>query len=128
SDSMFGGVARRPEARAPEPQPEPVPEPEPPAKAEPEVEAEDDFDDGQRTQFYTKLDGVDLYNDQFHCLELADEEQTGTRYVVSPVGLKIGRSPPADIVLADPRVSRSHCKVELAGDELKITDLKSTTG
>jgi hypothetical protein len=122
-EPMFGGATRRPEARAPEPQPEPTPAPEP------DVEEDGpDFDDSQATQFYTKLDGVDLFNDQFHYLELADEEDSGTRYVVSPTGLKIGRSPPADIVLSDPRVSRSHCRVELAGDDLKVTDLKSTNG
>ena len=47
---------------------------------------------------------------------------------VRRTGLKIGRSPPADIVLSDPRVSRSHCRVELAGEDLKVTDLKSTNG
>ena len=88
-----------------------------------------DPDDSQATQFYTKLDGVDLFaTDQFHCLEIAEEDGAGQHFVVSPVGLKIGRSAPADIVLADPRVSRSHCLVELAGDDLKITDLNSTNG
>ena len=125
-ESMFGGATedRPPRARRVEPEPEPAPEPE--------IEQEDDgpdLDDSQATQFYTKLDGVDLFGtDQFHCLEIAEEDGTGQRFVVSPVGIKIGRSPPADIVLADPRVSRSHCKVELAGEELKVTDLKSTNG
>jgi hypothetical protein len=90
---------------------------------------DEDLDDSQATQFYTKLDGVDLFaTDQFHCLEIAEEDGEGQRFVVGPVGLKIGRSAPADIVLADPRVSRSHCLVELAGEELKITDLNSTNG
>ena len=119
-ESMFGGATGRPAARAPEPAPKPAPEPDP--------EPVDDEEDS-RTQFYTKLDGVDLFGtDQFHCLEIAEVEGEGQHYVVSPVGLKIGRSAPADIVLADPRVSRSHCLVELAGEELKVTDLKSTNG
>lgn len=112
SESMFGGAPRRPEARTPEPEPE-----------------TSDPDDSQATQFYTKLDGIDMFGtDQFHCLEIAEEGGEGQRFVVSPIGLKIGRSPPADIVLADPRVSRSHCTVELAGEELKVTDLDSTNG
>lgn len=133
-ESMFGGAtpqrppldrSRRPEpAPMREPQPEPAPPPPPPRQARmPEQ------DDSQATQFYTKLDGVDLFGlDEFHCLEIAEEGGTGQRFVVSPVGIKIGRSPPADIVLADPRVSRSHCTVELAGEGLKVTDLKSTNG
>lgn len=133
SESMFGGAASRPEARQPAAR---RPEPEPPKREpeEPKVEIRMprsrsmDSDDSQATQFYTKLDGINLFNDQFHCLEIAEEEGAGQRFIVSPVGLKIGRSPPADIVLADPRVSRSHCLVELAGEELKITDLKSTNG
>ena len=135
SDSVFGGAPRQPEARRPEPRPhEPRrQEAPPPEVSAPEIIAPRsrnmDSDDSEATQFYTKLDGVDLFaTDQFHCLEIAEEEGEGQRFVVSPVGLKIGRSAPADIVLADPRVSRSHCKVELAGDDLKITDLKSTNG
>ena len=115
-ESMFGGAARKPAARAPEPAPEPQP-------------VDEDDDDSSKTQFYTKLDGVDLFGtDQFHCLEIAEVDGEGQHFVVSPTGLKIGRTPPADIVLADPRVSRTHCLVELSGEDLKVTDLKSTNG
>jgi pSer/pThr/pTyr-binding forkhead associated (FHA) protein len=44
------------------------------------------------------------------------------------MGLKIGRVPPADIVLSDPSVSRDHCIVGLANDELLVSDLNSTNG
>ena len=130
SDSVFGGSPRQPEVRRPEARRPETPAPEP---AQPEARAprsrQMDPDDSQATQFYTKLDGVDLFaTDQFHCLEIAEEGGTGQHFVVSPVGLKIGRSAPADIVLADPRISRSHCLVELAGEELKVTDLNSTNG
>ena len=140
SDSVFGGAPRQPETRRPEARhpearhpearkPESAPpEPSPPAARAPRSRHMNP-DDSEATQFYTKLDGVDLFaTDQFHCLEIAEEDGEGQRFIVSPVGLKIGRSAPADIVLADPRVSRSHCKVELAGEELKITDLNSTNG
>jgi pSer/pThr/pTyr-binding forkhead associated (FHA) protein len=48
--------------------------------------------------------------------------------VVSPSGITIGRSAPADIIVTGSAVSRSHCKVELAGDKLRVTDLNSTNG
>ena len=44
------------------------------------------------------------------------------------VGLRIGRAPPADIVLTDKQVSRSHCLVELADGGLRVSDLNSTNG
>lgn len=120
ASSLFGGAPQSSAARTPAPAPAPPP---------PEPEIDDDDDDDSATQFYTRLDGVDLFgNDQFHCLEIAEVDGPGQHFVVSPMGIKIGRSPPADIVLADPRVSRSHCKVELAGEDLKVTDLKSTNG
>ena len=133
SESMFGGAPRQPDERRPS---APRPDAEPAARQpeRPQVEIRrpssrtSDPDDSQATQFYTKLDGIDLFNDQFHCLEIAEEEGEGQRFVVSPTGIKIGRSAPADIVLADPRVSRSHCRVELAGEELKVIDLNSTNG
>jgi hypothetical protein len=87
-----------------------------------------DEDEGDRTQFYVKpeppMPPEDI-DDEFHCLEIADGQK---RYVVNPAGLKIGRTPPADIVIPDPGVSRLHCTVELAGDKLCITDLNSTNG
>lgn len=66
--------------------------------------------------------------DEFHCLEILDPDLALYRYVVSPMGLKIGRVPPADIVLSDPSVSREHCIVGLANDELLVSDLNSTNG
>ena len=42
--------------------------------------------------------------------------------------VKIGRSPPADIVISDKSMSREHCIVGLANDELLVTDLNSTNG
>ena len=66
--------------------------------------------------------------DEFHCLEQMAGEQMEKRFVVSPSGLRIGRTAPADIVIADPRVSRVHCLVELADDRLQVSDLNSTNG
>lgn len=85
-----------------------------------------EFDAEDSTRFYTSSS---LFNDdQFHCLELTIGERVEKRFVVSPVGLKIGRAAPADVILADSRVSRSHCIVELMDDELRVSDLSSTNG
>ena len=84
------------------------------------------FDAEDSTRIYTSSS---LFSeDQFHCLELTIGERVEKRFVVSPVGLKIGRAAPADVVLADSRVSRSHCIVELMDDELRVSDLSSTNG
>jgi hypothetical protein len=84
------------------------------------------FDTEDSTRIYTSSS---LFTeDQFHCLELTIGERVEKRFVVSPVGLKIGRSAPADVILADSRVSRSHCIVELMDDELRVSDLSSTNG
>ncbi|UUR07164.1 TIR domain-containing protein [Sphingomonas glaciei] len=83
-----------------------------------------DNDDSQATQFFVGADCQDI----FHCLEISTEEHGERRYIVAPQGLRIGRSPPADIILSDRQVSRSHCLVELDGNALRITDLGSTNG
>lgn len=81
-------------------------------------------DDSQATQFYTGANRADI----FHCLEIDDGEHSSKRFVVSPPGLKIGRAPPADVILADRQVSRTHCLVELAAGGLRVSDLDSTNG
>ena len=87
--------------------------------------ASDDHED--RTQVYTRSDGF-IENDELHCLELSIGDRLEKRYIVSPLGLKIGRAAPADIILADSRVSRSHCQIELMDNELQVSDLNSTNG
>jgi hypothetical protein len=83
----------------------------------------------EMTQFFTSADAFRLQEgDTYHCLQRLDGELTETRYVVSPSGITIGRSAPADIIVTGSAVSRSHCKVELAGDKLRVTDLNSTNG
>ena len=93
-----------------------------PAPAEPEG-------DDEATQFFTASDHSKfMEGDEFHCLEVMSGEEVVQRYLVGPLGLKIGRSAPADVVLADSKVSRSHCLVELKEDELFVSDLNSTNG
>ena len=62
---------------------------------------------------------------EVHCLEVEDAEDL---FVVGASGLKIGRTAPADIVLSHKSVSREHCIIGLANDELLVTDLSSTNG
>ena len=63
-----------------------------------------------------------------HCLEIADEDLADESFVVDSSGVKIGRTAPADIVLSHKSISREHCIVGLANDELLVTDLSSTNG
>jgi hypothetical protein len=63
-----------------------------------------------------------------HCLLKLDGEEEETRFVVSPAGLTIGRTAPSDIIVPGSGVSRAHCNVELAADQLRVTDLNSTNG
>jgi hypothetical protein len=66
--------------------------------------------------------------DEFHCLRISGGEGGEEVFVVGPAGLKIGRAHPADAVIADPSVSREHCMVGIANDELLVSDLSSTNG
>jgi hypothetical protein len=83
----------------------------------------------EATQFYKRSDEFRLNEgDKVHCLQRLDGELPETRFVVTPAGLKLGRTAPADIIVAGSAVSRAHCVVELAGDKLRVTDLNSTNG
>lgn len=83
----------------------------------------------EQTQFYKRSDDFRQHeNDRIHCLLRLDGEVLETRFVVSAAGLKVGRSAPADIIVPGAGVSRAHCMVELAGDEVRVSDLNSTNG
>lgn len=80
----------------------------------------------ESTRFYT---GSRTYgDDRFHCLELTIGDRVEKRFVVSPSGLRIGRAAPADVILADSRISRNHCLVQLGNGDLRVSDLNSTNG
>ena len=82
-----------------------------------------------QTQFFRRSDEYRLReSDTVHCLQKLDGEEQATRFVVSPSGLKIGRTAPADIIVAGSEVSRAHCLVELSGDQVRVSDLNSTNG
>ena len=90
---------------------------------------EADDADEDRTQFSTRGSPYQPAPEEaFHCLELTIGDRLEKRFIVSPTGLRIGRAGPADVILADSRVSRSHCVVELMDDDLWVSDLNSTNG
>jgi hypothetical protein len=65
---------------------------------------------------------------EIHCLEVEGGELPDELIVIDSSSMKIGRTAPADIVLAHRSMSREHCIVGLANDELLVTDLNSTNG
>lgn len=67
-------------------------------------------------------------NSEVHCLELKDGDLGDELFIVDSSRVKIGRTAPADIVLSHKSVSREHCVIGLANDELLVTDLSSTNG
>src|SRR4029453_3444124 len=72
----------------------------------------------KRSDEYRQAEG-----DKFHCLRRLDGEDEETSFVVTPSGLKVGRKAPADIVVPGAGVSREHCQIELAADQVRVTDL-----
>jgi hypothetical protein len=131
-----GQPAAAPPPSPPPPSPPPPPVAAPaPASAPPQTTvqatqpAEEEYDDdSDATQFYTQGAAYSLMNEEVHCLEVSVDGELAQRHIVTPLGLKIGRVAPADIVLADSKVSRSHCMVELKEDQLFVADLNSTNG
>ena len=63
-----------------------------------------------------------------HFLSMSHDELSDEQFVVDPAGAKIGRTAPADIVIPHKSVSRQHCMIGIANDELLVTDLNSTNG
>ena len=69
-----------------------------------------------------------LFETEFHCLVIEKGEAPEKAFIVDSSGAKIGRMGPADIVIAHGSISREHCIVGMANDELLVTDLNSTNG
>jgi len=63
-----------------------------------------------------------------HYLFIVDGEGQGRRIPLGREPLVIGRAPPAEVVLQDQRISRSHCRVVCAFDEVIVVDLESSNG
>ncbi|HEX8936660.1 MAG TPA: TIR domain-containing protein [Sphingomicrobium sp.] len=67
------------------------------------------------------------YPREVHCLEV-EEGNFADGPILIESSVKVGRTAPADIVISDKSVSREHCIIGLANDELLVTDLNSTNG
>jgi hypothetical protein len=65
---------------------------------------------------------------ELHCLEINDSELGEDLFVIDTSSVKMGRNQPAEMVIPHKSVSREHCIVGLANDELLVTDLNSTNG
>ena len=63
-----------------------------------------------------------------HYLLILEGDGKGQRIELGRDALVIGRAPPADIVLPDPRISRSHCRLVVVDDEVIVADLQSSNG
>lgn len=65
---------------------------------------------------------------ELHCLEINDSELGEDLFIIDTSSVKMGRNQPAEMVIPHKSVSREHCIVGLANDELLVTDLNSTNG
>jgi serine phosphatase RsbU (regulator of sigma subunit) len=85
--------------------------------------------DEEFTQIVTLArDAQFAQDDRLHCLEFTDGIEIGRRHVIGPTGVRIGRTPPSDVILTDSQVSRSHCTVIPRDGQLIVNDLNSTNG
>jgi hypothetical protein len=63
-----------------------------------------------------------------HHLVILQPESAVRRVALPPGSLTIGRAPPSTLLLEGAEVSRAHCRIDVAGDEVSVTDLNSTNG
>jgi serine phosphatase RsbU (regulator of sigma subunit) len=66
--------------------------------------------------------------DRAHYLVVVEGEERGLRIELGKKPVVFGRTEPADVVLPDPQVSRSHCRVALVMDDVFLADLGSSNG
>lgn len=123
-------TSARPAARPPRPRDEQMAETSQPAVRRPLRPGSDEviFADRARRGLARTDQASENAPADIHYLEVEGGELTGEPIAVHSSGLKIGRSAPADIVLSHKSISREHCIVGLANDELLVTDLNSTNG
>ena len=61
-------------------------------------------------------------------LILAKGETKGKEVTITKASAVIGRDPEADVVVASPKVSRKHCRIEVHGDKAVLVDEGSGNG
>jgi serine phosphatase RsbU (regulator of sigma subunit) len=67
-------------------------------------------------------------DERAHYLVVVEGDKRGLRIRLGPEPLVIGRAPPANLVLPDQQVSRSHCRIGVVLNEAVVLDLGSTNG
>ena len=83
----------------------------------------------EKTEFFKWSDEFhQAEGEMVHCLRRLDGLEEESIVEITPAGLRIGRTPPSDLIVPGAGVSRAHCLVELAADQLRVTDLNSTNG
>jgi hypothetical protein len=83
----------------------------------------------EQAEFFKRSDEYrESESDTVHYLRRLDGEDEETKFVITAKGSKVGRKAPADIIVPGAGVSREHCLIELAADQLRVTDLNSTNG
>jgi serine phosphatase RsbU (regulator of sigma subunit) len=88
---------------------------------------EDDTTVLARTGFFRAVPDAAL--PRAHYLLVIDGDGRGQRIPVGRDPIVLGRSsPPADFVLPDQRISRSHCRIVAPFDEVIVADLGSSNG
>ena len=89
----------------------------------------DDDDTGTRTIIARPgAPGAAADDDRVHYLVVIDGAEPGRRIELGDKAVVFGREEPAGVVIADPLVSRKHCRVGLVMGELSVTDLGSSNG
>ena len=63
-----------------------------------------------------------------HHLVILQPESAVRRVALTPGSLTIGRAPPCALLLEGPEVSRAHCRIDVQGDTVTVSDLHSTNG
>ena len=63
-----------------------------------------------------------------HHLVILQPESAVRRVALLPGSLTIGRAQPSALLLEGAEVSRTHCRIDVDGDEVSVTDLNSTNG
>mgnify|MGYP003575219264 CR=1 FL=1 len=85
--------------------------------------------EAKQTEFFRRSDEHrQTESGQVHCLRRLDGLDEESVVEIAPSGLRVGRTPPSDLIVQGTAVSRAHCLIELAADQLRVTDLNSTNG
>ncbi len=66
--------------------------------------------------------------ERIHQLLVTEGAEQGRMIELTADSITVGRAPPADVILRDVEISRSHCRVSQDAGALMIADLKSTNG